>query len=114
MMTAMTSNTWMKPPIVYDVTKPRSHNTNRMTAIVVSMIVKVNYFFLVFLLRVCCGTLAPRFRASERPIAIAWRRLFTFSPLLPERSWPCLYSCMTFSTFCWALGPYRAMFDGYN
>jgi hypothetical protein len=37
-----------------------------------------------------CGTLAPFFRASESPIAMACLRLFTFPPLppLPERSVP--------------------------
>ena len=36
------------------------------------------------------GTLAPFFRASESPIAMACLRLFTFPPLprLPERSVP--------------------------
>jgi hypothetical protein len=34
------------------------------------------------------GTFAPFLRASDRPIAIACLRLFTFRPLRPERSVP--------------------------
>ena len=34
------------------------------------------------------GTLAPAFRASERPIAIACFRLLTFFPELPDLSVP--------------------------
>src|SRR5664280_3144709 len=37
MTIAMTSRMWMKPPIVYDVTMPRSHRTRRMTKMVQSM-----------------------------------------------------------------------------
>jgi hypothetical protein len=33
-MTAMTSNRWINPPIVYDVTRPSNHKTTRITAIV--------------------------------------------------------------------------------
>jgi hypothetical protein len=44
------------------------------------------------------GTLAPACRASLRPIAIACFRLVTLRPE-PERSVPCLRSCITFSTF---------------
>jgi len=44
------------------------------------------------------GTLAPAFRASERPIAIACFLLFTFLPD-PLRNVPRLRSCMVFSTF---------------
>jgi hypothetical protein len=53
------------------------------------------------------GTLAPSWRASFRPIAIACSRLFTFLPDLPERSVPCLRSCIALSTFCDAPRPYR-------
>src|SRR5437773_9960794 len=43
------------------------------------------------------GTFSPARRASLKPIAIACFRLFTLPPV-PDFSWPCLYSCMTFST----------------
>ena len=33
-MIATTSKMWIKPPMVYDVTKPRSHKIRRTTAIV--------------------------------------------------------------------------------
>lgn len=39
-------------------------------------------------------------------MAIACLRLFTFFPLLPERSLPRLNSCISSPTFCWALRPY--------
>lgn len=45
------------------------------------------------------GTRAPAFRASDKPMAIACLRLVTFLLLLPERSCPRLYSCITFFTF---------------
>ena len=35
---ANTSKTWMKPPSVTEVTKPSSHKTPRMTAMVISML----------------------------------------------------------------------------
>jgi hypothetical protein len=35
---------------------------------------------------------------SDMAIATAWRRLFTLRPERPLRSWPSLYSCMTFLT----------------
>ena len=38
MTTATTTKMWIKPPIVYDVTMPRSQRTRRMTAIVASML----------------------------------------------------------------------------
>jgi hypothetical protein len=44
------------------------------------------------------GTFSPACRASERPIAIACLRLFTFFPELPDRSVPCFRSCMVFAT----------------
>src|ERR1035437_5959919 len=34
--TAITSRMWMKPPIVYDVTRPRSQRTRRITKMVQS------------------------------------------------------------------------------
>jgi hypothetical protein len=45
------------------------------------------------------GTLPPDRRASLRPIAIACLRLVTFFPDDPERSVPCLRSCIAFFTF---------------
>jgi len=55
------------------------------------------------------GTLPPARRASERPIAIACVRLFTFRPDLPDRRVPCLRSCIAFRTFCFAFAPYFAI-----
>jgi hypothetical protein len=52
-----------------------------------------------------CGTLAPLRRASESPMAMACLRLFTFRPL-PDFSLPRLSLCISFSTFCCALGLY--------
>jgi hypothetical protein len=40
------------------------------------------------------GTLAPDLRASDRPIAIACLRLFTFLPDFPDLSLPCFISCI--------------------
>ncbi len=51
------------------------------------------------------GTLAPLRRASERPMAIACFRLFTFRPL-PDFSLPRLNSCISLFTLCPALGLY--------
>jgi hypothetical protein len=58
------------------------------------------------------GTLPPASRASDKPIAIACFRLFTFSPE-PLLSSPRLNSCIVFSTFSLALGPYFAMSSTY-
>lgn len=55
------------------------------------------------------GTLSPSRRASERPIATACLRLFTFLPLRPDLSVPRLYSRMTFLTFLEAAFPYFAI-----
>ena len=55
------------------------------------------------------GTLPPSRRASDKPIAIACLRLFTFLPDRPLLSVPCLRSCIAFSTFDCAFLPYRAM-----
>src|SRR6185436_9187803 len=56
------------------------------------------------------GTLAPSFRASESPIAIACLRLVTFLLLFPLLSFPSCISCITFSTFLPAPFEYFAMF----
>jgi hypothetical protein len=66
------------------------------------------YFFLRedFFLR---GTFPPARRASDRPIAIACLRLFTFLPERPLFSVPRLRSCIAFFTFCCAFLPYLAM-----
>jgi hypothetical protein len=63
------------------------------------------YFFL--------GTLAPFFRASESPIAIACLRLFTLPPLppLPERSVPFFFLCIALSTDLPAALPYLRPID---
>jgi hypothetical protein len=52
------------------------------------------------------GTFPPSRRASDSPIAIACLRLVTFLPERPDRSVPCLRSCMAFSTLFEAFLPY--------
>src|SRR5207237_597021 len=52
------------------------------------------------------GTLAPFFRASERPMAIACLRLFTVLPLLPDLSVPFLRRRIALSTRFDAALPY--------
>jgi len=54
------------------------------------------------------GTLAPAFRASESPIAIACFLLVTFFPDRPLFSVPAFRSCIAFSTFLEAFLPYFA------
>jgi hypothetical protein len=44
------------------------------------------------------GTFPPASRASDKPMAMACLRLFTFLPDPPLRSFPSLNSCITFST----------------
>lgn len=51
------------------------------------------------------GTLAPFFRASESPMAIACSRLFTFFPL-PDLSVPFFLRCIALSTRFDAAFPY--------
>jgi hypothetical protein len=55
------------------------------------------------------GTLAPAFRASYNPIAMACLRLFTFFPDRPLLSFPVFRSCIAFSTFSAAFFPYLAI-----
>lgn len=55
------------------------------------------------------GTLAPASLASDKPMAIAWLRLFTFFPLRPEVNLPRFISCMARSTFCCDFFEYFAM-----
>jgi len=55
------------------------------------------------------GTLPPARRASDRPIAIACLRLFTFLPERPLFNVPLLRSCIAFLTLLFALLPYFAM-----
>src|SRR5262249_6893324 len=58
------------------------------------------------------GTLAPRLRALDRPMATACLGLVTFLPVLPLLSLPSLYSFIASWTSSWAFGPYlRAMAD---
>jgi hypothetical protein len=52
------------------------------------------------------GTLAPFFRASDNPIAIACFAFFTLRPDLPDSSLPRFILCMARSTLFDALGPY--------
>lgn len=60
-------------------------------------------FFAAFL-----GTLAPFFRASDNPIAMACLRLLTFFPL-PLRSCPRFFLCIVLFTFFFAPFEYFAM-----
>lgn len=56
------------------------------------------------------GTLPPARRASERPIAMACLRLFTFLPERPDSSVPFFRSFIVFATLDDAFLPYlRAM-----
>src|SRR4051812_41195645 len=57
------------------------------------------------------GTFAPDLRASDRPIAIACLRLFTFLPLRPLFSVPFFLSCIARFTFAPAFLPYLAMMN---
>src|SRR5437763_16376536 len=63
-------------------------------------------FFVDFFELFFDGTLPPARRASERPMAMACLRLFTFFPEEPLFSVPCLRSCIAFSTFSPAFFPY--------
>src|SRR5438045_9734628 len=66
-----------------------------------------SYFFFEDLF--LAGTLAPDLRASERPIAMACLRLFTFLPDLPLRNVPFFFSFMTFLTLSCDFLPYLAI-----
>jgi hypothetical protein len=99
----------MKPPIVYDVTKPTNHRIIKITAMVVSIILDLSLFPSLCYLLLFFGTLAPDLRASDSPIAIACLRLLTFLPLRPDFSWPCLYSCIALLTFCFDLARILAL-----
>src|SRR5580765_8223800 len=55
------------------------------------------------------GTLAPAFRASDSPIAIACFLLVTFFPERPLFRVPSFRSCIAFSTLSDAFLPYLAM-----
>ena len=57
------------------------------------------------------GTLAPFFRASESPMAIACFRLLTVPPLppLPDFSVPLFFRCMALLTLLPAAFPYLAI-----
>jgi len=57
------------------------------------------------------GTFPPLRRASDRPIAIACLRLFTFLPERPDLSFPRFISCIARSTFCDDLRPYFFLED---
>jgi hypothetical protein len=75
----------------------------------------VDFFLLFFLLFFDLlalrffGTFAPERRASDKPIAIACLRLFTFLPERPLFSVPRFLSCIARLTFDDAFRPYRAM-----
>jgi hypothetical protein len=55
------------------------------------------------------GTFAPARRASDKPMAIACLRLFTFFPERPLFNVPRLRSCIARFTFCAAFFPYLAI-----
>lgn len=55
------------------------------------------------------GTLPPSLRASDRPMAMACLRLFTFLPDPPDFNSPCFISCMALSTLSEAFFPYFAI-----
>ena len=57
------------------------------------------------------GTLPPAARASDKPMAMACLRLFTFLPELPLFSVPRLRSCIAFSTLSCAFFPYLDAMD---
>ena len=57
------------------------------------------------------GTFPRLRRASERPIAIACLRLFTFLPERPDLSFPRFISCIARLTFCDDLRPYFFLDD---
>src|SRR5690606_1113247 len=52
------------------------------------------------------GTLAPFLRASDRPMAMACFRLFTFAPLPPLRRVPRFMRCMALCTVSCDFLPY--------
>jgi len=55
------------------------------------------------------GTFAPAFLASDKPMAIACLRDFTFFPERPERSLPRFISCIARLTFFCDVRPYRGI-----
>ena len=55
------------------------------------------------------GTFAPRLRASDKPMAIACFRLFTFLPERPLFNFPRLYSCIALLTLRFDVFPYLAI-----
>jgi hypothetical protein len=61
------------------------------------------------------GTLAPFFRASDNPIAMACLRLFTFPPLPPgpDRRVPFFRRRMALSTRLLAASPYRRLEEDF-
>src|SRR5690242_2801566 len=67
-----------------------------------------NYLFLLLFLR---GTFEPFLRASDRPMAMACLRLFTFPPFprFPERNVPRLRRRMALATDLRAREPYRGI-----
>lgn len=61
------------------------------------------------------GTLAPFFRASERPMAMACFRLLTLPPfpLFPDLSVPVFFRCIALFTDFPAARPYLAIVSSY-
>jgi len=55
------------------------------------------------------GTFAPRWRASDKPMAIACLRFFTFLPERPLSNFPRLYSCIALLTLRFEVFPYLAI-----
>src|SRR5262249_17777764 len=60
------------------------------------------------------GTLAPAFRASDKPMAIACLRLLTFLPDRPLFKVPRFLSCIALLTLLAAFFPYLAMDDSFT
>jgi hypothetical protein len=92
-------------------TRTLTSTSAQPAAVAHAFVSSARYFFLRERLRLLrlAGTLPPERRASERPIAIACLRLFTFFPERPDFSVPRFLSCIAFLTLEDAFFPYRAM-----
>jgi hypothetical protein len=66
-------------------------------------------FFAAFFAVFFAGTLAPFFRASDKPIAIACFRLFTFLPDRPDVKDPFFFLRIALATVRWAFFEYLAI-----
>jgi hypothetical protein len=70
---------------------------------------RVAFFAKDFLTTDFSGTFAPFSRASDKPIAMAYLRLFTVLPDLPLFSAPSFFLCIAFSTLSCAVFEYFAI-----